>query len=115
MIGGLLKSFPDKYNPNPAQIKLLKNIDQAFTDGYKSVSNSNLMKNLILYLADFNALICHFADVNELSPIKDFQSYNFLAAKLVYKILSYKFVNFKLILIIQNHIITWGCIEATRS
>ncbi len=36
------------------------------------------------------------ADVNELSPIKGFQSYNFLAAKLVYKILSYKFVDFKL-------------------
>ena len=34
------------------------------------------------------------ADVNELSPIKGFQSYNFLAAKLVYKILSYKFVKF---------------------
>ena len=29
------------------------------------------------------------ADVNELSPIKDFNSYNFLVAKLVYKILSY--------------------------
>ena len=36
------------------------------------------------------------ADVNELSPIKGFQSYNFLTAKLVYKILSYRFVNFKL-------------------
>ncbi len=36
------------------------------------------------------------ADVNELSPIKGFQSYNFLAAKLVYKILSYKFIDFKL-------------------
>ena len=35
------------------------------------------------------------ADVNELSPIKGFQSYNFLTAKLVYKILSYRFVNFK--------------------
>ncbi len=34
------------------------------------------------------------ADVNELSPIKGFQSYNFLAAKLVYKILSYKFIKF---------------------
>ncbi len=34
------------------------------------------------------------ADVNELSPIKGFQSYNFLTAKLVYKILSYKFVKF---------------------
>ncbi len=31
------------------------------------------------------------ADVNELSPIKGFNSYNFLVAKLVYKILSYKF------------------------
>ena len=37
MIGGLLKSFPDSYTPNPAQVKLLKNIDQAFTDGYKFV------------------------------------------------------------------------------
>ena len=34
------------------------------------------------------------ADVNELSPIKGFDSYNFLAAKLVYKIISYSF-NFK--------------------
>jgi len=36
------------------------------------------------------------ADINELSPIKGFASYNFLVAKLAYKILSYKFVNFKL-------------------
>ena len=32
------------------------------------------------------------ADLNELSPIKGVNSYNFLAAKLVYKILSYKFL-----------------------
>ena len=32
------------------------------------------------------------ADVNELAPIKNFNSYNFLVAKLVYKILSYKFL-----------------------
>ncbi len=32
------------------------------------------------------------ADVNELAPIKGFNSYNFLVAKLVYKILSYKFI-----------------------
>jgi len=31
------------------------------------------------------------ADINELSPIKGFSSYNFLAAKLVYKIISYSF------------------------
>ena len=31
------------------------------------------------------------ADLNELSPIKGFDCYNFLAAKLVYKIISYTF------------------------
>jgi agmatinase len=31
------------------------------------------------------------ADINELAPIKGFNSYNFLVAKLAYKILSYKF------------------------
>ncbi len=31
------------------------------------------------------------ADINELAPIKGFNSYNFLVAKLVYKILSYKY------------------------
>ncbi len=32
------------------------------------------------------------ADINELAPIKGFPAYNFLAAKLAYKILSYKFL-----------------------
>ena len=32
------------------------------------------------------------ADINELSPIKGFNSYDFLVAKLAYKILSYKFL-----------------------
>ena len=32
------------------------------------------------------------ADINELAPIKNFNSYNFLVAKLAYKILSYKFL-----------------------
>ena len=31
------------------------------------------------------------ADINELAPIKNFDSYNFLVAKLAYKILAYKF------------------------
>ena len=31
------------------------------------------------------------ADVNELSPIKGFDSYNFLVAKLAYKIIAYSF------------------------
>ncbi len=32
------------------------------------------------------------ADINELAPIKGFDSYNFLVAKLAYKILAYKFL-----------------------
>ena len=36
------------------------------------------------------------ADINELAPIKGFNSYNFLVAKLAYKILSYKFLIKKL-------------------
>jgi len=32
------------------------------------------------------------ADINELSPIKGFNSYNFLVAKLAYKVLAYKFL-----------------------
>ena len=32
------------------------------------------------------------ADINELAPIKGFNIYNFLAAKLAYKILAYKFI-----------------------
>tara|TARA_B100002051_G_scaffold140699_1_gene133568 strand:- start:12 stop:896 length:885 start_codon:yes stop_codon:yes gene_type:complete len=35
------------------------------------------------------------ADINELAPIKGFTGYNFLVAKLAYKILSYKFLKFK--------------------
>jgi len=37
VIGGLLEHFPKEYTPNSAQVKLLKNIDQAFSDGYKFV------------------------------------------------------------------------------
>ena len=37
MVGGLLDSFPDGYTPNPSQVKLLKNIDQAFEDGHKFI------------------------------------------------------------------------------
>ena len=33
------------------------------------------------------------ADINELAPIKGFDSYNFVVAKLAYKILSYKFLS----------------------
>ena len=44
----------------------------------------------ILRIASKNSNIVG-ADINELSPIKGFNSYNFLVAKLAYKILAYKF------------------------
>ena len=45
----------------------------------------------ILRIASKNSNIVG-ADINELSPIKGFNSYNFLVAKLAYKILAYKFL-----------------------
>ena len=45
----------------------------------------------IIKMASKNSNIVR-ADINELSPIKGFNSYNFLVAKLAYKILSYKFL-----------------------
>ncbi len=45
----------------------------------------------IIRIAAKNSIIVG-ADINELSPIKGFNSYNFLVAKLAYKILSYKFL-----------------------
>ena len=49
----------------------------------------NETMNIIKTAAKFSQIVG--ADVNELSPIKGFDSYNFLAAKLVYKIISYSF------------------------
>ena len=37
MVGGLLKNFPEGFDPNSSQVKLLKTIDQAFKDDYKFV------------------------------------------------------------------------------
>ncbi len=45
--------------------------------------------NIIKTAAKFSHIVG--ADVNELAPIKGFDSYNFLAAKLVYKIIAYSF------------------------
>ena len=45
----------------------------------------------IIKIATKNSVIVG-ADINELAPIKGFDTYNFLTAKLVYKILSYKFI-----------------------
>ena len=44
---------------------------------------------IIKIAAQFSEVV--WADINELSPIKGFNCYNFLAAKLVYKIISYSF------------------------
>jgi len=45
----------------------------------------------IIKIASKNSKIVG-ADINELAPIKGFPTYNFLVAKLAYKILSYKFL-----------------------
>ena len=45
----------------------------------------------IIKIASKNSKIVG-ADINELSPIKGFNSYNFLVAKLAYKILSYRYL-----------------------
>ncbi len=45
--------------------------------------------NIIKIAAQYSHIVG--ADINELSPIKGFNSYNFLAAKLVYKIIAYSF------------------------
>lgn len=37
MISSLLNNFPSSFTPNPQQVKLLKNIDEAFESGYKFV------------------------------------------------------------------------------
>ena len=51
----------------------------------------SITKNTLIKIAAKNSNIVG-ADINELSPIKGFNSYNFLVAKLAYKILSYKFL-----------------------
>ena len=45
--------------------------------------------NIIKIAAKYSKIVG--ADINELSPIKGFNSYNFLAAKLAYKIIAYSF------------------------
>ena len=61
-------------------------------------SYGKLLARQIVYLGFLIGIIftllfsTDFADINELSPIKGFNSYNFLVAKLAYKILSYKFL-----------------------
>ena len=87
-------------------IKLIKNKNIYFTfdvDGFDSsimpatgtpepggllwYETLNLIKNVFL-----NSNVIG-ADINELAPIKGFDSYNFLVAKLAYKILTYKFLS----------------------
>ena len=45
----------------------------------------------IIKIASNNSTIVG-ADINELAPIKGFNTYNFLVAKLAYKIIAYKFI-----------------------
>ena len=87
-------------------IKLIKNKNIYFTfdvDGFDSsimpatgtpepggllwYETLNLIKNVFLHSNVIGA------DINELAPIKGFDSYNFIVAKLAYKILTYKFLS----------------------
>ena len=49
----------------------------------------NETMNIIKIASQYSNIVG--GDVNELSPIKGFDCYNFLAAKLAYKIISYSF------------------------
>ena len=60
-----------------------------FADSTGSLNRDQTLE--IIKIAAKNSNIVG-ADINELSPIKGFNSYNFLVAKLAYKILSYKFL-----------------------
>ena len=53
MISKLLQKFPEGYDPNPSQVKLLKNIDDAFENGHKFVicnAPTGSGKSLIIYV-----------------------------------------------------------------
>ena len=69
---------------NGAGIKELK-------AAFQNVAKDTKLRGLIFTGAGPKSFIGG-ADINELAPIKGFESYNFLVAKLVYKILSYKFL-----------------------
>ena len=58
----------------------------------RSLTGAGTKKTLnIIKIAAKNSNIVG-ADINELAPIKGFNSYNFLVAKLAYKILTYKYL-----------------------
>ena len=69
---------------NGAGIKELK-------AAFQNVAKDTELRGLIFTGAGPKSFIGG-ADINELALIKGFESYNFLVAKLVYKILSYKFL-----------------------
>ena len=56
-----------------------------------SAININIIGTYNTLIAAKNSNIVG-ADINELAPIKGFNSYNFLVAKLAYKILAYKYL-----------------------
>ena len=76
----ILISYSGETNEILTLLPALKRLDVKII-GMTGDNSSNLAKN-----SDIVG-----ADINELSPIKGFDSYNFLAAKLAYKIISYVF------------------------
>ena len=96
------KSSPEGVNPGPRPnnrdtlhgigLSDFFDVDKQLTN-HSSKAAMGLWEALnIIKIATKNSDIVG-ADVNELAPIKGFSSYNFLVAKLVYKILSLKFLS----------------------
>ena len=56
---------------------------------YEKKSEIDLALSIIKKVCQISNIVG--ADINELAPIKNFDSYNFLVAKLAYKILAYTF------------------------
>ena len=95
----------DKSNWNLNQFKkIIKNkkiyltfdvdaLDSSLMPATGTPEPGGLFWNETIKIIKIAAQLSHIvgADINELSPIKGFDSYNFLAAKLAYKIITYSF------------------------
>ena len=77
-------------------IRKVLNLGHTFAHAYEASQGYSKQLNhgeAVIYgiktAAKFSQIVG--ADINELSPIKGFNCYNFLVAKLAYKIISYSF------------------------
>ena len=70
--------------------KFDKNSLQELDEVVKLLGKDQSVKGLLISSGKDSFIVG--ADINELAPIKGFDVYNFIVAKLAYKILSYKFL-----------------------